>query len=106
MAKETSANVEPLQQTLADDQAANCESKTKITLNTNIYRPDDTKHLLLVREVQDSNPEPIKYPTRCQPLATAVAFKRGPWRKRALHSAHCSLATPERVLSEYNEDLI
>jgi len=48
---------------------------------------------------------PIKSPTRCQRLATvetlilwALAQSRG--------DGHRSLVTPERVLSEYNEDLI
>jgi len=49
--------------------------------------------------------EPIKSTTRCQQLATvatlivwALAQSRG--------DRHRSLMTPERVLSEYNEDLI
>jgi len=60
---------------------------------------------LLVREVWGSNPEPIKSPTRCQRLATvatliawALAQSRG--------YGYRSLVTPERVLSEYNENLI
>jgi len=60
---------------------------------------------LLVREVWSSNPEPIKSPTRCQRLATAVTFKvwaLGQSRK----DAHRSLVTPEKVLSEYNKNLI
>jgi len=47
----------------------------------------------------------LKSPTRCQRLATvatlivwALAQSRG--------EGHRSLVTPERVLSEYNEDLI
>jgi len=30
---------------------------------------------LLVREIWGSNPEPIKYPTRCQRLATVATFE-------------------------------
>jgi len=63
------------------------------------------RHSLLVREVWGSNPEPIKYPIRCPGLATvatlivwALAQRRG--------DRHRSLVTPERVLSEYNKDLI
>jgi len=59
----------------------------------------------MVREVWGSNPEPIKSPIRCQRLATvvtlivwALAQSRG--------NGHRSLVTPERVLSEYNKDLI
>jgi len=63
------------------------------------------RNLIRVREVWDSNPEPIKSPTRCQRLATvatwivwALAQSRG--------DGHRSLVTPEMVLSEYNKDLI
>jgi len=52
-----------------------------------------------------SNPEPIKSPICCQRLATvatliawALAQSRG--------DGHRSLVTPERVLSEYNEQLL
>jgi len=58
-----------------------------------------------MREVWGSNPEPIKSPIRCQRLAIiaalivwALAQSRG--------YGHRSLVTPERVLSEYNDDLI
>jgi len=51
------------------------------------------------------NPEPIKSPIRCQRVATvatlivwALAQSRG--------DGYRSLVTLERVLSEYNEDLI
>jgi len=57
------------------------------------------------REVWGSNPEPIKSPIRCKRLATvatlivwALAQCRG--------DGHRSVVTPERVLSEYNKDLI
>jgi len=49
---------------------------------------------LLVREVWGAYFAPIISPTRCQRLTTF----RG--------DGHRSLVTPERVLSEYNEDLI
>jgi len=39
------------------------------------------RHLLLVREVWSSNPEPIKSPTCCQRLANAATLMCGPWRK-------------------------
>jgi len=55
---------------------------------------------LLMREVRDLNPEPINSPTshRCNLDVWALAQNRG--------VGHRSLVTPERVLSEYNEDLI
>jgi len=65
----------------------------------------EVKCSLLVREVWGSNLEPIKSPIRCQRLATvatlivwALVQSRG--------DEHRSLVTPERVLSEYNKDLI
>jgi len=58
-----------------------------------------------IAQVVRPNPEPIKSPIRCQRFATvatlivwALAQSRG--------DGHRSLVTPERVLSEYNEDLI
>jgi len=38
-------------------------------------------------------------------LTPLQPLKCGPWRK-ACEDGHCSLVTPERVLSKYNEDLI
>jgi len=67
--------------------------------------PVNCKFISLVRDVWGSNPEPIKSPTRCQRLATVatlivwdLAQSRG--------DGHRSLVAPERVLSEYNKDLI
>jgi len=57
-----------------------------------------------VREVWGSNPEPIKSPTRCQRLATAATFEVLSLAQ-SCGDGHRSLVTPERVLSEYNEDL-
>jgi len=60
---------------------------------------------LLVREVWGSNPEPMKSPTRCQRLATVATLIV--WAlAQSREDGHRSLVTPERVLSEYNEDLI
>jgi len=60
---------------------------------------------LLVWEVWGSYPESIKSPTRCQRLATAATFKV--WTlAHSREEGHRSLVTPERVLSEYNEELI
>jgi len=51
----------------------------------------------------DSNPEPIKSPTRCQRLVNAATFKV--WSlAQSREDKHCSLMTPERVLRKYNED--
>jgi len=41
------------------------------------------KRSLLVREEWESNPEPIKSPTRCQRVATVAILMCGPWRKAA-----------------------
>jgi len=60
---------------------------------------------LLVREVRVSNPEPIKYLTRCQRLATAATFELCSLAQ-SQGDGHRSLVRPERVLSEYNEDFI
>jgi len=60
---------------------------------------------LLVQEVWGSNPEPIKSPTRCQRLATVVTLIVWAFAQ-SRGDGHHSLVTPERVLSEYNEDLI
>jgi len=60
---------------------------------------------LLVREVWGSNSEPIKSPTRCQRFATVATFIVWALAQRR-GDGHHSLVTPERVLSEYNEDLI
>jgi len=63
------------------------------------------RRLLLVREVWGSNPEPIKSPTLCERLATAATFEV--WAlTQSRGDGHRSFVTPERVLSEYNEDLI
>jgi len=51
---------------------------------------------------QGSNSEQIKSHTY-QRLATAATSMCGPWRKAA-KMLGISLVTPERVLSEYNED--
>jgi len=52
-----------------------------------------------------SNPEPIKSPIRCQRLATVATLIE--WALAQIRGdGHRSLVTPERVLSEYNEDLI
>jgi len=54
--------------------------------------------------VWGSNPEPIKSLTCCQRLAiaaTLIVWTLGQSRG----DGHRSLVTPERVLSEYNEDL-
>jgi len=60
---------------------------------------------LLVQKVWNSNPEPIKFPKRCQRLVIAVTLKVcAPAQSR--RDEHSSLVTPERTLSEYNEDLI
>jgi len=64
------------------------------------------RHLLLVREVWDSNSESIKSPTRYQRLANAATLMCWLWRKPRNWVAYRSLVTPERVLSEYNKDLI
>jgi len=59
---------------------------------------------LLVREVWGSYSESIKSPTRCQRLATAATFEV--WTlAQSRGDGHRSLVTPERILSEYNEDL-
>jgi len=60
---------------------------------------------LLVREVCDSNPEPIKSPTRCQRFTIAVTYKVCALAQ-SRGDGHRSLVTPEGVLCEYNEDLI
>jgi len=45
--------------------------------------------LLLVWEERGLNSEPMKYPTRCQRLTTAVTLKCGSWRKAAeMDAAH------------------
>jgi len=62
------------------------------------------RRLLLVREVWGSNLEPIISPTHYRRLATAANLMCEPRRKAAV--GRRSLATPEVVLSEYNEDLI
>jgi len=63
------------------------------------------RYLPLVREVWDSNPDPIKSPMRFQRLATAATFEV--WSlAQSRGDGHRSLVTHERVLSEYNEDLI
>jgi len=60
---------------------------------------------LLVREVWGLNHEPIKSPTRCQRLVTAANFEV--WSLvQNREDGHRSLVTPERVLSEYNENCI
>jgi len=56
-------------------------------------------------EVWGSNPEPIKSLTRCQRLAT-VATLIMLALAQSCGNGHRSLVAPERVLSEYNEDLI
>jgi len=60
---------------------------------------------LLVREVWGSNPEPIKSPKRCQRLATFATLMCEPLAQ-SRGDGHRSLVTPERILSEYNKDLI
>jgi len=60
---------------------------------------------LLVREVWGLSPESIKYTTRCQGLATVASLIV--WAlAQSRRDGHRSLVTPDRVLSEYNEDLI
>jgi len=56
-------------------------------------------------EVWGSNLEPIKSLTRCQRLATVATLMCGP-SAQSHGDGHRSLVTPERVFSEYNEDLI
>jgi len=56
----------------------------------------------LVREVRGLNPELIKYPTRCQRLTNLEVWAL----EQSRGDGHHSLVTPERVLSEYNEDMI
>jgi len=63
------------------------------------------KRSLLVWEVWDANPEPIKSPTRCQRLTTVATLIVWALAQSRV-DGHRSLVTPERVLSEYNEDLI
>jgi len=48
---------------------------------------------------------PIKFPTRCQLLATAATFEVWALAQNR-RERHRSLVTLEKVLSEYNEDLI
>jgi len=65
------------------------------------------RHLPLVRKVWGLNPEPIKSPTRCQRLATAVTLMCGLWAlAQSRGDGHHLLMTPETVSSEYNADLI
>jgi len=45
--------------------------------------------------------KPIESPTRCRWLAIAANLNYGPWRTG---DYHLLFMTPERVLSEYNED--
>jgi len=84
------------------NQNANLKLRVTVRAEFTIW----LRRSLLVREVWGSNLEPIKSPIiRCQRLATvvtlivwAMAQSRG--------DGHRSLVSPERVLSEYNEDLI
>jgi len=51
------------------------------------------------------NPKPIESATRCQRLATVAPLIV--WAlAQSREDVHRLLVTPERVLSEYNEDLI
>jgi len=80
---------------------------TVYSLSLLIYhRPDSTSGKTFASGAGwDSNPEPIKSPTHCQRLATAATLFL--WAlAQSRGDGHCSLVTPERVLGEYNEDLI
>jgi len=47
------------------------------------------RHSLLVREVWGSDPEPIKFLTRCQQLAIVAILMFGPWRNAVeMSTAH------------------
>jgi len=63
------------------------------------------RRMLLVQEVMGSNPDPIKSPTRYHRLVIAATLKCRPWHKAAEMGTVHSL-TPEKVLIEYNKDLI
>jgi len=63
------------------------------------------RRLLLMREIEGSNPKPNKSPTCCQRLATVVTLIV--WAlAQSRRIGHRSLVTPERVLSEYNKHVI
>jgi len=58
------------------------------------------KPIIISFEVWGSYLEPIKSPTCCQRLATVATLMCGTLAQSR------GLVTPERILSEYNEDLI
>jgi len=97
--------------TVTIDSAIACsllKSKRNFSRKNLIYRLDSTSGKTSHETGgMGSNPEPIKSPTSCQRLATAATLECGPERKIAEmgKSAH-TRETPERVLSEYNEDLM
>jgi len=64
------------------------------------------RYLLIVLEVYGFQ-IPFRSAKLCQQLATATILKCEPWRKAAeLCNGHRSLVTPEKVISEYNKELI
>jgi len=62
------------------------------------------RRLPLLREVWDSNSEPIKSPHKLP--TTRHCCNLDVWSLVQSRDEHRALVTPERVLSEYNKDLI
>jgi len=56
---------------------------------------------LLVQEVWDLNPEPIKSPTRCHQFATIATLYCVGLGAKTRRDGHRSLVTPEKVLFDF-----